>query len=370
MDTDGSLEKAMNKVWKNMVGKRMYITGGIGSQGYAERFTVDNDLPVDRGYMETCASVGLCFWAKRLLELYRRAEYADVMERALYNSVLVGWSLSGEEYFYTNTLHYKKTVTDYREDSKHLENGRQRWFRCACCPSNILRLVTNIQDYCLIVDSTGIYVNLYLQGQWMFEKGGKSVAVIMRTEYPYDGNIIIRVQSGQEQMDFQLGLRIPQWCKNYEIILNGKRLENVGKKEDGYVVLDKTWKGEETVFLKLAMPAEYIFSDRAIWDSVGKTALARGPIIYCQESVDYGTEGLEGLFYDLKSEITYEDGDGPLAGLKVLKTEGYRLQKSSGEQAYSAALPKFQKCRITAIPYYAWRNRGESDMDVWFPYRI
>lgn len=367
LDTDGSLERAMNRVWKNMTERRMYITGGIGSQGYAERFTVDDDLPPDRGYLETCAAVGVCFWAVRLLRLYREARYADILERALYNGVLAGWSLDGDAYFYTNPLHYKRTVSDYREDCRHLENGRQKWFRCACCPSNVLRLAADIQEYCLTVSPDEVDINLYLQGSWELETGGKRIVIESETEYPFDGKVRLHIRSDEQPFRMRLGLRIPEWCRGYELSLNGEECGEE-RSDRGYALMNREWDGKEEIVLTLQMPAEYVFPDPRIWDCAGKAALVRGPLVYCLESLDQEENDLTGIGYRLNAAVEQAEGEGILEGITLLKAAGCRRRGNPDGKPYTALRPAAKECEITAIPYFAWRNRGEADMDVWLPF--
>ncbi|HJD31597.1 MAG TPA: glycoside hydrolase family 127 protein, partial [Candidatus Eisenbergiella stercorigallinarum] len=345
----------------------MYITGGIGSQGYAERFTVDDDLPPDRGYLETCAAVGVCFWAVRLLRLYREARYADILERALYNGVLAGWSLDGDAYFYTNPLHYKRTVSDYREDCRHLENGRQKWFRCACCPSNVLRLAADIQEYCLTVSPDEVDINLYLQGSWELETGGKRIVIEAETEYPFDGKVRLHIRSDEQPFRMRLGLRIPEWCRGYELSLNGEECGEE-RSDRGYVLLDREWNGKEEIVLTLQMPAEYVFPDPRIWDCAGKAALVRGPLVYCLESLDQEENDLTGIGYRLNAAVEQAEGEGILEGITLLKAAGCRRRGNPDGKPYTALRPAAEECEITAIPYFAWRNRGEADMDVWLPF--
>lgn len=368
-DEDGTLERAMLCVWENMTEKRMYVTGAIGQQGYGERFTTDYDLPSDRGYLESCASIGICFWAKRLLALYQDPRYADVMERALYNSVLAGWSLDGRGYFYTNTLHYKRGVTDYREDCKHMENGRQRWFRCACCPPNIMRLITDIQNYALTVVRDTIFFQLYMQGQWKIRTGETIVTVTTNTDYPFDGVVRIHLSTERYPAKARIALRIPEWCKIYGISVDGKRSRNLNISKHGYVILDVELLQDRTIILDMEMEARYVFVNEKVWDCAGKAALVRGPIVYCLEAFDQEEGGLDGIRFSLNSGITIIEGEGILEGAKLLETQGDRIKSSLEGKLYADKPAEAEKCRIRAIPYYTWQNRGETDMDVWLPYR-
>lgn len=370
MDRDGSLEAAMNHVWKNMIGKRMYITGGIGSQGYAERFTKDYDLPGDRGYLETCAAIGLVFWAKGMNDLYHDAGYMDVAERAIFNGVLAGWSLDGNEYFYTNTLHYRRGITDYREDTKHLDGERQKWFRCACCPSNILRLIASIQNYMISVQDHCIYCNLYGSGQWQIDTGGKSIDIEIQTDYPYSGEICITVYSPEGPNDLCIALRIPAWCGKYQVCDGeGRELCQDTELKDGYYMVNGV-RSETKIQLTLEMPVRYVFANHSVWEYSGKAALMRGPLVYCLESVD-NDDNLNGIFWNIKEKFDCMEGVGKLAGLPVLKGWAYRMYSDEKDnRLYFDRIPSMKEYMVTAIPYFAWQNRGKSDMDVWIPYAV
>lgn len=380
LDPDHSLEKAMLAVWENMTARRMYVTGGIGSQGYAERFTGDYDLPGDRGYLETCASVGVCFWADRMLRLYRDGRYGDTFERALYNGVLAGWSLDGNSYFYTNTLHYKRGISDYREDCRHLEKERQLWFRCACCPSNILRLVAKLQEYAWMYEEGIVYVNLYIQGELRVTGAQKDYLLQMDTDYPWDGEVRIRVHSFGERGGVSTGrgpisalaLRIPSWCRSFAIEVNGRRMseeEMAGQIRQGYLYLYRLWRDQDEICLRLDMSPGYLFSNGQVWENSGRAVLARGPLIYCLESTDQ-EGGLAGIYYDVSQVPSVENGsiqtDHGVKELKYLEGKAFRL-KENGKELYTDMVPEMEECRYRAIPYFAWGNRGECDMDVWVP---
>lgn len=355
-------QSAVNRVWKNMVKKRMYITGGIGAQAYAERFTRDYDLPSDRGYLETCASVAVCFWARKMLDLYHDSAYADILELELFNGVLVGWSQDGEHYNYTNTLHYKQGISDYRKDTSHLEKGRQKWFHCACCPSNILRLVGTVQDYAVSVQNTVIYYEFYLDGVTSFGWDGELISIETKTQYPFSGKTELKIASAPGS-EFSIALRIPCWCESYEVKLNGERV--LCAEEKGYTLLTREWKHGDTIELELKMEYKFAFANQNLGNLNQRAALTKGPLIYCLESIDNGS--LDNICFSLDAKFEEEAIDETILCSAVL-FDGIQLE--TDEALYSLCQPVRSVKKLRAIPYFYWGNRGNTDMDVWLPYIV
>ena len=360
-DPDGALLTACQSVWDDLVRHRMYITGAIGSQGYAERFTVDDDLPSDRSYAETCASVGLCFWARRMLEIERSAAYADVLERALYNGMLAGWSLEGNRYFYVNVLHYKPSVTGYREDTRHVAPERQPWFECACCPSNVLRVICRLDTYLYGTKADTLYVDGYAEGSVCFRHNAQHWTLSVKTDYPYDG-LVGMTLSGTASGPLRIALRKPDWCDSYALSVNNAPYS--AKMENGYLILERLWSPGDLVQLRMDMPAQYIQADPRVWDVEGRAALTRGPLVYCLEGRDHGGS-LAGLRYCRDALYHPASGEGVLAGEVVLTGRGAR--RPATDRLYSSRAGETQVCRMRAIPYFAWNNRGIDEMDVWLP---
>lgn len=361
-DKDHTLEMPVKAVWSNMCNHRMYITGAIGSQGYAERFSVDDDLPSDRSYAETCASVGICFWGKRMLGLDHSSQIADVMERAMYNGLLAGWSLDGNSYFYVNMLHCKPSVTDYREDEKHVISHRSKWFKCACCPSNILRVVENVEEYIFSAGHDTIYLDGYAQAEIDAGSEDDRISISINTEYPYSGEIKISVSSKNES-EFSLALRIPGWCRQYNLSINGIP-ENIDRNSNGYVIIKRRWGANDEIGLSLSMNDSFVVGNRDIWDISGKAALTRGPLIYCVEDTTAG-HPVEGLVYNSNNRFTPENGSGNLDGITILK--GSVMVAEEKQEPYSEYSAYSDQTEITAIPYFAWGNNGKSSMDVFLP---
>lgn len=360
-DIDSSLFNADRLVWSNMCDHRMYITGAIGSQGYAERFSIDDDLPSDRSYAETCASVGLCFWGKRLLALHHTAETYDIMERAIYNGVLSGISLLGDSYFYVNMLHCKNSVTGYREDEKHVIPQRSRWFKCACCPSNILRLTENIEQYMFSVEHDILFIDGYASAALTLGSDSSRLLINIDTEYPYDGKVKISFSENSFQ-SLKIALRVPTWCNNYSLLINGVHAD-LSPNSDGYIILEKTWTPSDIIEFLFDLTTRYMKANKNVWDLSGKAAILRGPLVYCAEGTD--NSNISGLWFNMDYNFT------PVKGNGILKDETILVGKCLAEDECDKLYDDYSRQRaikdLTLIPYFAWGNRGQTDMDVFFP---
>lgn len=357
----GEFCNAIDSVWENMTKRRMYVTGAIGSHGYAERFSVDDDLPPDHAYAETCAAIGVAMWGKRMLLLRHEAAIADVMETALYNGMLVGWSLDGSRYFYANTLHWKRSVMRWRQDQRYIASARSPWFSCACCPPNILRTILNIESYLFSAQGDTLYLDGYASAEIEFEHAGANGRLIVETDYPYAGDVrITYVADGEAR--FRLALRKPGWCEGFLAALNGS--EAAGEDERGYFVLDRRWRPGDQLRISMPMPPRYLVADPAKWEADGRAALARGPLVYCVEDIDQ-PNGIAGLHYhpDPEADVHMERIEG--LDVPCLTVSG--LKRLPMYAPYAPYAPEYEPCEIRAIPYFAWGNRTQSDMDVWLP---
>ncbi len=323
--------EALKRVWEDVVQRNMYITGGIGSSGHNEGFTEDYDLPNKTAYCETCASIGMVFWNNRMNLLSKNAKYADVMERALYNGVLSGVSLRGDLFFYVNPL---------ESDGDH---HRQRWFGCACCPSNISRFVPSIGSYIYLKNEKELFVNLYMGNSAELEMGKTKVKLAQITDYPWGGKIDLRIDP-VSPVNFDLKLRIPGWCKKFAVSVNDKVVPAVVG-EDGYLTMSRQWKKGDHIALMLETPAELVAADPRVKENIGKRAVQRGPLVYCLEEADNGKMDEISVSPDMAFDL--QPGIGKLAGLKTLKA-------------------KMQGRDLTFIPYFAWDNRDAGKMKVWF----
>jgi DUF1680 family protein len=356
---DTKLLEACRKLWNNCVSKRMYVTGGVGTTHHGEAFTFDFDLPNDTAYAETCASIALVFVAQRLLQVDVKAEYADVMERALYNTVLSGISLDGTGFFYVNPLEVWPAACEDDYDHWHVKPVRQKWFGCACCPPNIARLISSLGEYVYSVNDDTVYTHLYVQNDANFTIKKNNISISTKTDYPYDGEVSMKVAGGS----CKIALRIPGWCSRFSLFLNEVKVESP-EIQDGYVFIQRDWQ-DDSIRLILDMPVERIYCNPAVPENVGKVCLQRGPLVYALEEVDNGKE-LWNVALAKNSEFELKACGDLAEGAVSIIAKGYRqisgwdkcLYKSGYDAQWKAIEMKF-------IPYYAWANRGKGEMRVW-----
>ena len=323
---------AIDRLWDDVVHRNMYITGGIGSSRDNEGFTEDYDLPNLDAYCETCASVGMVLWNQRMNQLTGDSKYIDVLERSLYNGALAGISLGGDRFFYVNPLESKG------------DHHRQEWYGCACCPSQLSRFLPSIGNYIYASSDDALWVNLYIGNTGQIRIGETDILLTQETDYPWDGSVKLTISTSLP-LEKEIRLRIPNWCKTYDLSINGKRI-NVSEKK-GYAVI-KDWKSQDVIALDMDMPVEIVAADPHVKENFGKRAIQRGPLVYCMEEID------NPVYFDqiqLSPSTTFQTAFASdiLNGIKTIKTNG---------RAQSA----------TFIPYYAWDNRKAGKMRVWIPY--
>jgi uncharacterized protein len=361
---DREMYESCKRLWDNMVSKQMYITGGIGSQSHGEAFTYDYDLPNDTVYAETCASIGMIFFAQRMLLLEPNSKYADVMERALYNTVLGGMSRDGKSFFYVNPLEVYPQACETNQIYHHVKPVRQRWFGCACCPPNVARLIASLGQYVYTVRENTVYAQLYVGGQAELELNGNRLVLEQESNYPWSGDIKFTIHTDQE-IEFTIALRVPDWCDQAEISINGERKPIDGLIVDGYAMLRGTWKTGDQVELVLSMPVARMKGHPLIRQTAGKVALQRGPLVYCLEEADNGPNLHHLVLADSNLEIAVESS--LIDGMKVIIGEA-RKQKTEnwGESLYKRdAKVETEVVSVKFIPYFAWANRGLGEMRVW-----
>ncbi len=358
---DAALAEACRTLWANVTEKQMYITGGIGSSDFQEAFTIDYDIPNDRAYNETCASIGLMFWAQRMIMLDGDARYADVMERAFYNGILSGMSEDGKKFFYVNPLEVVPSVCDKRDDMKHVEPVRQKWFTCACCPPNIARLLASLGQYIYLKSKDSLWVNLYGDSRVKVSLGGTAVLFEQKGNYPWDGNVHMSL-SMEDEADFTLKIRIPQWCGNdWTLTVNGEAFPGVPEK--GYVEIKRIWKNGDSLALSLEMKEKRIYTNSNVGANAGKVALMKGPVVYCLEEADNGSH-LSSLILRKDGPISSRFRGDLLGGVNVLTAEGFRERSVSG-RLYGERRPEREEAEMHFIPYFAWNNRGKGELLVW-----
>lgn len=356
------LMEACRKIWKNVTEKRMYITGGIGSGAKGETFTVDYDLPNDRAYAETCAAVGLVFWARKMLAADLDGNYADVMERALYNGVLGGMGRDGRHFFYVNPLEVVPGISGEVPGYEHVRPVRPRWYACACCPPNIARLLASLGKYAWGEIKGCVCSHLYLGGIFHSRENGISWKTV--TGYPWDGRIHYEVLENQKEAQSALAVRVPGWCTSYILYINDRECTNEYEVRQGYLTIKRAWKKGDTVRLKLSMEIRRIYANLMVREDTGCTALMRGPLVYCMEEADNG-KGLNRLLLPADAEVRVcRKNDGILGDYAGLEADGLRLEGNC-DALYSETPPREVNAKIYAVPYFLWGNRQTGEMRVW-----
>jgi len=327
---DSTYLPALDRLWNDVINTKMYITGGIGSSKANEGFSEDYDLPNEEAYCETCASVGMVLWNQRMNMLKGDGKYVDILERSMYNGALAGISLSGDRFFYVNPL---------ASSGKH---HRKAWFGTACCPSQISRFLPSIGNYIYATsEDKSIWVNLYIGSETKIKMGQNDVSIKQETKYPWYGNVTLSVNPVKAE-SFKMRLRLPGWCKKYEVAVNGRKIKP--QNELQYLVIDRKWKQGDVISFNMDMPVEVVAADPRVKADIGKRAIQRGPLVYCMEEVDNKDFDVAVLDKSTQYTTTFEQD---LLGSVVTITA------TEGNQVY-----KF-------IPYYAWDNRQPGKMKVW-----
>lgn len=358
-DGDEALKQACETLWNNITEKRMYITAGIGSTVQGEAFTKDYDLPNDTAYAETCASIGLMFFARKMLDLSADSRYSDVMERALYNTVLAGMQLDGKRFFYVNPLEVVPGIAGEAVTHRHDLPVRPKWFGCACCPPNVSRTITSIANYAWGVEEDIVYSHLYTGGTLELD----NAQIVVTTRYPYEGAVKYQVIPKTETAALTLAIRIPDWSENTHLLINGEETEI--KTEKGYVYIRKEFTADDSIELLLDMEPKRYYANPDVSDVSGMVAIQRGPLVYCAEGVDNDMDVLS-LRIAAEGAILVQPYDAErLSGTTMLEVDGYRLAKT--HRLYTLNRPKAEPCKIRMVPYYTWANRGLNQMRVWLP---
>ena len=352
--TNGYLN-ALNKLWENIVSKKMYITGGVGSRHEYESFGKDYELPNKTAYSETCAAIANIMWNHRMFLLNQHSKYIDVLETVLYNAFAVSVAMSGEKFFYVNPLESDGKFMFNKDSAVH-----QEWFECSCCPTNIVRFVPTIAGYIYAQHQNALFINLYIGSSLETKISGRTVKLTMKTDYPMNEQIYINIEPDMAAK-FPIKLRIPGWSQNKPlpsdlysyidnnnskaaILINGRNVDY--SIENGFAVIDRLWNKDDSIEITIPMPIRRVLSHQKVLDNRQKVALQRGPIVYCAEWVD--------------NEIPITDITLPDDA--VLRTE-YRKDLLNGINVISGDLS--ENCKFTAIPYYTWAHRGKGQMAVW-----
>jgi DUF1680 family protein len=363
MTGDAAYVHAIDTIWENVVGRKLYITGGIGATGAGEAFGENYELPNLTAYNETCASIGADYWNERLFLLHGDAKYVDVMERTLYNGLISGVSLDGKSFFYQNPLESAG------------RRGRSPWFGCACCPGNITRFLASVPGYVYAVGGDALYVNLYAGGSAQVAIGNRTVKMVQETRYPWDGRVKIAVDPDRPAT-FDIKIRIPGWARNEAVpgdlyrfagdVQEKAALDVNGhavplELDKGYVTLHRQWKPGDVVHLDLPMPVRRVVANRQVTSDRGRVAIQRGPIVFAAEGVDNADGQVRDLMLPDNEKLTAEFRPDLLNGVEVVKSRAVALAWDSAGRLVR------RNVAFTAIPYSTWANRGDAEMAVWFP---
>ncbi|MCM1124967.1 MAG: glycoside hydrolase family 127 protein [Lachnospiraceae bacterium] len=355
---DEELRAACKRLFESIRERRMYVTGGIGSTALGEAFTVDYHLPNDTAYAETCASIGLMFFASRMLEMEVDSVYSDVMERAFYNTVLAGMQLDGRRFFYVNPLEVIPGISGEAATHKHALPQRPGWYTCACCPPNVARCIASIGRYAYGENETTAFIHLFMEGKASLKNG---FVLDCETKYPYEMKAVYRVLAGNGTV----AVREPDWSRDsFRILVNGS--EQAGNYARGYRYLEGIKAGDviEVVFDDRV---KRIYASAKVSSDSGYAALQRGPLVYCVEGIDNEGDVLS-LSYAEEGKVEIGEFEPELLnGTIKLRAEGYRTVQN--QSLYTYEKQKRERCIITAVPYYTWGNRGLGQMRVWLPER-
>ncbi len=367
-DGDEELLDTCRVLWDNITQRRMYITGGIGSSGFFERFTTDYDLPNDASYCETCASIGLALFGRRMSLIERDATYFDIVERALYNTVLAGISLSGDRYFYVNPLEVWPENCLPATSMKHVKAQRQRWFSVACCPPNVARTLASLGHYIYAQDDNTAYVNLFISSSFKAKFAGGEAELTMRSGLMQNGEITIGLDV-QPGAGLRLAVRIPGYAQSPEFSLDGIPL--TPDVEKGYAMICGDLTGQHTVTVRLNVQPQWMAADPLLREDAGKIALLKGPCVYCLEETDNGAN-LAAVLVEADAAVREEEDNVLPGGLPNLCYEGLRITRSgwSGSKLYDEARFDTEAVPLRAIPYCLWGNRQPGEMLVWHKCRI
>lgn len=399
---DSDLLASCERLWRNIVDRKLYITGGIGATHMGEAFSFDYDLPNDTAYSESCAAIALAFFARRMLEIQPKSEYADVMESALYNTTLAGMALDGKSFFYVNPLEVVPEACHRDERKAHVKPVRQKWFGCACCPPNIARIVEDVQQYAYTIgdDSSTLYVHLYMGGGVHARLSGTDVRLDVMSDMPWSGKGSVTVGFGTagsasdapKDAVFTIALRLPAWAggetASDAVTVRGR--DDISRViRDGYLYLTGAWHDGDVVDFDFPMPVHMVAANPLVREDAGKVAFVRGPLAYCAEGVDNGANlhllhadtariasdpscvSVDSIVFHAGAAAQDEQGLGEVDAVDMpmttLTIPAWREVEDSAQTSalYHDWRPAERKTTTaTLIPYFAWANRGENEMTV------
>ena len=369
---DDSLLKAIDKIWNNVVDKKMYVQGSVGAIGDGERYGNNYELPNATAYNETCAAIALVYWNYRMFLLHGDSKYMDILEKSLYNGLISGVGLDGKSFFYTNAMQIKNSF-----QFPQMEATRSGWFECSCCPTNLARLIPSIPGYMYAVNEDNLYINLFINSSADLSVRNKPVQVVQTNNYPWDGGLTFTINP-KAAAAFNLLVRIPGWAQNKAVPSTLYQFQNESAEKpvikvngaavdytitNGYATIKRTWKKNDKVEVNLPMEVRRVVANEKLKEDIGKIALQRGPLMYCAEWPDNNGK-TSNIIIPASANFTTEFKPALLNGVTVLKTEVPAVILNGAENISTV------KQSFTAIPYYSWANRGKGEMMVWFPTQI
>ncbi|HEX4704285.1 MAG TPA: beta-L-arabinofuranosidase domain-containing protein [Pseudonocardiaceae bacterium] len=363
---DDELAAAGERLWSAMVATKTYLTGGVGSRHDKESFGDPYELPTERAYCETCAAIASVQWSWRLALSTGHARYSDLVERILFNAILAGVALDGRTWLYVNPLQVRDGHTDVGGDKSA---RRTRWFRCACCPPNVMRLLASLAHYMSSTDGRGVQLHQYAEGTFHGDVAGAPVTVGVRTDYPWQGGITVTVDATVHK-PWTLSLRIPRWCTGFTVQTPDRADdETTAPPRDGWLRLTRAWEPGDRVVLELDLEPRLTWADPRVDAVRGCVAIERGPLVYCLEQADHAG-GLDDIMIDTTRPLAEKHRPDLLGGVVTVLGSGYRRAiASDGWWPYPSRPPGDAggPVELIAIPYYAWANREDGSMRVWIP---
>jgi DUF1680 family protein len=364
---------ALDRIWENVVGRKLYVTGAIGARRQGEAFGDDYELPNRTAYAETCAAIANALWNHRLFLLHGDAKYLDVLERVIYNGFLSGISLDGQRFFYPNPL-----ASDGHETFNQGARGRKGWFDCSCCPTNVVRFLPSIAGYVYAQRDRDLFVNLFVAGSATVDVDGRPVRIQQDTRYPWDGQVTLTLEPERAE-ELTLHVRVPGWARESPVPSDLYRYVDASSEpvvvavngeaqqvnlEKGFATVHRTWRAGDTVELSLPMPVRRVVSHEKVEANTGRVALERGPVVYCAEAVDNGG-GVFNLVLPDDAPLEVRRRDDLLGGVTVIGGQALALSPADDGRSVVTKEQDF-----VAVPYYAWAHRGEGEMAVWLPRQV
>ncbi|MFG1811550.1 glycoside hydrolase family 127 protein [Streptomyces sp. NPDC049040] len=367
---EAELRAAGERLWQAMTATKTHLTGGVGAHHDKEDFGDPFELPNERAYCETCAAIASVQWSWRMALLTGEARYSDLIERTLFNGFLSGVSLDGESWLYVNPLQVRDGHTDPGGDHSA---RRTRWFRCACCPPNIMRLLASLEHYVASTDGAGLQIHQYATGRFSGEVGDAVVGVSAHTSYPAAGAVVLTVEESPGDRPWTLSLRIPEWSSRHTVRVDGEAAD--ARLDNGWLRLEREWAPGQRIELELDMTPRLTRADPRVDAVRGCVAIERGPLVYCLEQADHPGGGLDDVVIDVTRPLTAEERPDLLGGVTTVSAAGRRraLPQTAHWWPYqgvghgdTASAPGGDLA-LTAVPYYAWANREDGSMRVWLP---